>query len=102
MWLKQEGQVERCNNVVKAGRLGSEMQQCSLSRKARFRDATMWLNQECQVERSNNVVKQEGKLRDATMWLKQEGQVVRCNNMVKAGRLVWEMQQCGQSRKVGL
>ena len=21
-WLKQEGQVERCNNVVKAGRLG--------------------------------------------------------------------------------
>ena len=21
MWLKQEGQVERCNNVVKAGRL---------------------------------------------------------------------------------
>ena len=22
MWLKQEGKVERCNNVVKAGRLG--------------------------------------------------------------------------------
>ena len=82
MWLKQEGQVERCNNVVKAGRLGSEMQQCSLSRKARFRDATMWLNQECQVERSNNVVKQEGK-------------VERCNNVVKAGRLGCEMQQYG-------
>ena len=26
MWLKQEGKVERCNNVVKAGRLGLEMQ----------------------------------------------------------------------------
>ena len=27
MWLKQEGQVERCNNVVKAERLGLEMLQ---------------------------------------------------------------------------
>ena len=26
--LKQEGKVERYNNVVKAGRLGLEMQQC--------------------------------------------------------------------------
>ena len=26
IWLKQEGKVERCNNVVKAGRLGCEMQ----------------------------------------------------------------------------
>ena len=33
MWLKQEGKVERCNNVVKAGRLD-------------LRDATMWLKQE--------------------------------------------------------
>ena len=44
MWLKQEGQAERCNNVVKAG-------------KARLRDATMWLKQEGQAERCNNVVK---------------------------------------------
>ena len=39
MWLKQEGQVERSNNVV------------------RLRDATMWLKQEGQAERCNNVVK---------------------------------------------
>ena len=42
--LKQEGQVERCNNVVKAW-------------MARLRDATMQLKQEGQVERCNNVVK---------------------------------------------
>ena len=29
MWLKQEGKFGRCNNVVKAGRLGREMQPCS-------------------------------------------------------------------------
>ena len=44
MQLKQEGQAERCNNVVKEGRLG-------------MRDATMWLKQEGQDERCNNVVK---------------------------------------------
>ena len=46
MWLKQEGQAERCNNV--AG-------------KARLRDATMWLKHEDKAERCNNVVK-VGKL----------------------------------------
>ena len=46
MWLKQEGEAERCNNVVKAGQV-----------KARLRDATMQLKQEGQVERCNNVVK---------------------------------------------
>ena len=71
MWLKQEGQVERCNNVVKAA-----------TSSFRFRDATMWLKQEGQVERSNNVVKQEGK-------------VERCNNVVKARRLGCEMQKYG-------
>ena len=33
MWLKWEGNVERCKNEVKAG-------------KVRLRDATMWLKQE--------------------------------------------------------
>ena len=47
MWLKQEGKVERCNNVVKG-------------RKARLRVATMWLKQEGKVERCNKMVKQEG------------------------------------------
>ena len=32
--------------MVKAGRLGLEMQQCGYSRKVRLRDATMWLKQE--------------------------------------------------------
>ena len=101
MWLKQEGQVERCNNVVKAGRLGCEMQQCGKSKKVRLRDATMWLKQEGQVERW---------LKDATMWLKQEGQVERCNNVVKAGRLgratMWlkqegQVERCNNVVKAG-